>query len=119
MDKPDILKGVGTEDQLPTVVTTGSSAAVTQTENTFSTLSPKYRAHCRNAFRIGGGNSSSTRKSHAPQAGIMSLVMKYTSCKVQHFSGLKQHYLTKVVCKYLCMQVTAKVGSKTGWDEPI
>jgi hypothetical protein len=34
MGKSDILKGVGTENQLRMVVAMGSSAAVTHTENT-------------------------------------------------------------------------------------
>jgi len=41
-------------------------------------LSCMCRAHCGNAFRISSSNSSSTKKSHALQAGIMSLVVDYT-----------------------------------------
>lgn len=74
--KSDIWKDVRTKDQLPMDVTTGSSAARTHTENT-KILSYMYRAHCGNAFRISSSNSSSTMKSHALQAGIMSLVVNY------------------------------------------
>ena len=77
MGKSDILEGIST-DQLPMVVTMGSSAAGTRTENTEVLLSCVYRAHCANAFRISSSNSSSAIKSHALQAGITSLVVNYT-----------------------------------------